>query len=100
MPAPDNSVRLGFYDSNDDDEPRAVWVAMPAYEAFAIQLRTVLANPAPIKAMVRARVSAMVGPQFDGETDDWVYECTRLASVLFGIPNAEEDAKLKAELLA
>ena len=94
----ENSIRLGYYTSNEHN-PRAIVVPLPTYEAFVNQLRTVLGNPAPIKAMVRARVSAMFGGAFDFETDDWIFVVCALGSALWGVPDPAELELLRAELL-
>jgi len=93
------TIRLGFFTA-DEPDPRSVTVTQAAFAAFCNQLRTVLANPAPVKALVRARVSAMVGPQFDGETDDWVYQVCTAGQIIHGIPNADEMSILHEELIS
>jgi len=98
MPTPNNSILLGPSNAADTAS-RQVWVTTVAFEAFLQQLRTVLANPAPIKAMVRARVSAMLGPDFDGEPDEWIFNVCKVGRTAFGVPNAAEIAQLEAELL-
>jgi len=90
-------IRLGIY-SDNTDRGREKWVAEADYATFCTQLRSILSNPTYSRGDIRTQVTRLMGAIFSAETDRWVYEVCRVGTVIFGIPNEAEIAKLLAVL--
>jgi len=95
---PDNHIRLGVYSSNAPNS-RSKWVPYGAVMGFITQLKAALANPAPVKTIVRARVAALMGPEFDGETDEWIFTVCTFNPAVAGLTD-DEMTTLRAELIS